>query len=212
MQDGREKKPAIGMIDCWHCGKLGHYKTSCPKLQIEGVQNLNIEDCVQEHSLFLADDDYGMFQQEKKVITKEMHFPWGKRGIRGIPSPHHVYIDTCATFASTPYPHLLTNLKKDEHALMGHSNMGLGGMEMSGEMGAVNQMWLNEGGVATIIPLKVLEKIWPVMYDSRRNGGRFVIHTNQGSQEQQQGNALLRHQGRGGRGGTIVHQDNNWSR
>ncbi len=62
MQGGGEKKPAIGAIDCRHCGKLGHYKMSCPKLQIEGVQNLNIEDCVQEHSLFLADDDYKMFQ------------------------------------------------------------------------------------------------------------------------------------------------------
>jgi hypothetical protein len=120
-----------------------------------------------------------MFQQEKKVITKEMRFPRGKRGIHGILLSRHVYINTCATFASTPYPHLLTNLKKEEHALMGHghSNMGLGRMEMSGEMGAVDQMWLNEGGVATIIPLKVLKKIWPVTYDSRRNGGRFVIHT-----------------------------------
>ncbi len=35
--------------------------------------------------------------------------------------------------------------------------------------------------MATIIPLKVLEKIWPVTYDSRCNGGRFVIHTNQGN-------------------------------
>jgi hypothetical protein len=95
--------------------------------------------------------------------------------------PHHVYIDTCATFASTSYPHLLMNLKKEEHALMGHSYMGSGGMEMSSEMGVVDQMWLNEGGVATIIPLKVLEKIWPVTYDSRRNRGRFVIHTNQGN-------------------------------
>jgi hypothetical protein len=120
--------------------KLGHYKTSCHKLQLEGVQNLNIKDCVQEHSLFLADNDYEMFQQEKKVITKEMRFPQGKRGFHGILLPHHVYIDMIATFASTPYPHLLTNLKKEEHALMGHSNMGLGGMEMSGEMGAVDQM------------------------------------------------------------------------
>ncbi len=69
-----------------------------------------------------------------------------------------MYIETCATFASTPYPHLLTNLKKEEHALMGHSNMGSGRVEMSGEMGAVDQMWLNKGGVATIIPLKVLER------------------------------------------------------
>jgi hypothetical protein len=34
--------------------------------------------------------------------------------------------------------------------------------------------------VATIIPLKVLERIWPVTYDSRRNDGCFVIHTDQG--------------------------------
>ncbi len=35
----------------------------------------------------------------------------------------------------------------------------------------------------TIIPLnlKVLEKIPPVTYNSRCNGGRFVIHTNQGN-------------------------------
>jgi hypothetical protein len=122
-----------------------------------------------------------MLQQEKKVITKEMRFPRGKGGICGILSPHHVYIDTCTTFASTPYPHLLTNLKKEERVLMGNSNMGSGGMEMSSEMGAVDQMWLNKGGVATIIPLKVLEKIWPVSYDSRCIGGRFVIHTNQGN-------------------------------
>ncbi len=140
VQGGGEKKPAIGAIDCWHCGKLGQYKTSCPKLQIEGVQNLNIKNCVQEHSLFSADNNYKMFQQEKKVITKEMRLPRGKRGIHGILLPHHMYIDTCATFASTPYPHLLMNLKKEESALMGHSNMGLGGMEMSSEMGAINQM------------------------------------------------------------------------
>jgi hypothetical protein len=155
--------------------------TKQAELQIEGVQNLNIEDCVQEHSLFLADNDYKMFQREKKVIMKEMRFPRGERGIHGILSPHHVYIDTCATFTSTPYPHLLTNLKKEERALMGQSNMGSGGMEMSGEIGAVDQMWLNKGGVATIIPLKVLKKIWPVTYDSRRNGGPFVIHADQGN-------------------------------
>jgi hypothetical protein len=110
-----------------------------------------------------------------------MCFPRGKRGIHGILLPHHAYIDTCATFASTPYPHFLMNLKKEEHALMGHSNMGSGGMEMSGEMGAVDQIWLKEGGVVTIIPLKVLEKIWPVTYNSRHNGRCFVIHTDQGN-------------------------------
>ncbi len=42
-------------------------------------------------------------------------------------------------------------------------------------------MWLNKGGVATIVPLKVLEKIWPVTYNFRCFSGLFVIHTNQGN-------------------------------
>ena len=54
-------------------------------------------------------------------------------------------------------------------------------MDTAREMGAIKQMWLNEGRVATIIPLKVLEKIWLVTYDSRRVGGSFVIHANQGN-------------------------------
>ena len=54
-------------------------------------------------------------------------------------------------------------------------------MELAGSLGAIPKMWVNEGGVATIIPLKVLKKIWQVTYDSTRNGGRFVVWTDQGN-------------------------------
>ncbi len=100
--------------------------------------------------------------------------------MRGILSPHHMYIDTCASYASTPYAHLLTNLKKQAHGLMGHSNAGSCSMSLSGEMGALKKVWLNKGGVATILPLKELEKLWHLVYDSRHHGGAFVLRTDAG--------------------------------
>ncbi len=65
--------------------------------------------------------------------------------MRGILLEHHMYIDTCASYASTPYPHLLENMKKQMHGLVGHSNARLCRIDTTGEMGAIMQMWLKEG-------------------------------------------------------------------
>jgi hypothetical protein len=64
--------------------------------------------------------------------------------------------------------------------LMEHSNAGSCGMDTAGDMGAIKQMWLNEGVVAAIVPLKVLDKIWPITYDFRCHDGQFIWHTDQG--------------------------------
>jgi hypothetical protein len=92
-----------------------------------------------------------------------------------------MYIITCASYASTPYPHFLENIEKQAHSLIRHSNFRSCEMDTAGKMGAIKQMWLNKGGVATVVPLKVLKKIWPVTYNSRCFSGLFVIHTNQGN-------------------------------
>ncbi len=167
------KARTVADIDCWHCQKKGHYKSNCPKLQAQkldvGMQNLKNKICNVVHSLFLADEGLMMVQEEKEE----------KSGVRGILLKHHVYINTCASYASTPCPELLENMRKQARGLVGHSNAGSCGVDTAGEMRAIKQMWLNEGRVATIIPLKVLKKIWPVTYDSRCYSGSFVIHTNQ---------------------------------
>ncbi len=51
-------------------------------------------------------------------------------------------------------------------------------------------MWLNKGGVVTIIPLKQLEKLCPVIYDFTRNVGAFICRT-------KDGNAVLKNNGKG---------------
>jgi hypothetical protein len=101
-------------------------------------------------------------------------------GVRDILAPYHVYIYTCTSYASTPYPQIPRHLMMQAHRLVGHSNVGLCGMNSSGELGAIKQMWLNKGGVATISPLKQIELILTVSYNSGSNRGLFIIHSNQG--------------------------------
>jgi hypothetical protein len=58
-----------GEVECWHCGGP-HFKSECPELKLlnTGVQNLNIDDCSEEHSLFSADDGYGLVQKHSKGV------------------------------------------------------------------------------------------------------------------------------------------------
>ncbi len=142
-----------------------------------GVQNLNIDDCNNEHNLFSANNGYRLVQKQAK-------------GVQGILSPYHAYINTCASYSSTPYPELLPNLKKQARGLIGHSNEGSCGMDSNGSLGVLEQVWLNEGGLAMIIPLKQLEKLCPVVYDSTRHKGAFVCCT-------KDGNVVLKNNGKG---------------
>jgi hypothetical protein len=164
----------VGDILCWHWGKKEHYRSNCPELQVQeihvGVQNLNISDREEGHGLFSSKNDKGL------VIVQDK----GKEEIevQGILSKYHLYINMCASYVSTPYCKHLGNVEVQEHGLMGHSNTGLCGMDTTGDMGAIKQMWLKKGGFVTIV-LKVLKKIWPVTYDSRCHGGKFVWHTDQ---------------------------------
>jgi hypothetical protein len=58
-----------GEVKCWHCGGP-HFKSECPKQKLldTGVQNLNIDNCSKEHSLFSADDGYGLVQKQAKGV------------------------------------------------------------------------------------------------------------------------------------------------
>jgi hypothetical protein len=122
-----------------------------------GVQNL----CVQE-----VDQGHGLVQKKG-----ELH---------GVLNQNHAYIDTCATHSSTPYTELLANVKKEARGLVSHTNAGSTTMTHTGNLGVVDKVWVNEGGVATIIPLMALAKIWRVTYDSTLNDGKFVVWTDKG--------------------------------
>ncbi len=119
------------------------------------MQNFSIKECNKGHNLFLADNGWTLVQK-------------GKKGVQGILSLYHVFIDTCASYASTLQKSFLKNLRLQEHGLVGHSNTGSCGMDKVGTMGTIKKMWYNKGGVATIVPLKILEEIFPILYQSHK--------------------------------------------
>ncbi len=61
-------------------------------------------------------------------------------GVHDILSPYHMFINTCASYASTPYPQILYHLTKQARGLVGHSNAGLCRMNSRSELGAIKQM------------------------------------------------------------------------
>jgi hypothetical protein len=170
-------------IKCWHCSKKGHYnENKCPELQVldVGMQNMHIDnwqlnmdlECNKAHSLVSSADGWMMVQNNKK----------GVHGLHGILSLFHVYMNMCASYVSTPYPQLLQHLMTQAQGLIGYSNAGLCGiMSSSRKLGAIGQMWLNKGGIATIVPLKQIEQIRPVSYDSRIGKSLFLIHLSDGN-------------------------------
>jgi hypothetical protein len=67
---GDPAPPSTGDVLCWHCGKKGHYRSNCPKLQVQelevGIQNLNIDNCKEEIGLFSSNKGLIMVQEGKK--------------------------------------------------------------------------------------------------------------------------------------------------
>ncbi len=137
----------------------------------QGVQNLSIEDCNKGHGLFTTQDE------------GECALARGSGGgMHGILSLNHLYIDMCTSYASTPYREILENLKKQLRCLCRHTNSGLMTMDKAGALGAMKKMWLNKDGVTSVIPLKILEKTWPVSHHLAKgmSPGQFIIHADAG--------------------------------
>jgi hypothetical protein len=170
LQEGRDNK------GCWHCGDPKHRKADCPKLKSleEGTDNPNINEEGGEPPE-QGIDNFNIHREGVDLLQ-------GGNRRRGpsILRPNHLYVDTCASYASTPYPELLISIEKRGNGLVGHSNAGSTVMGESGSLEGLKNVWVNESGIANIIPFSELIKMCRVTFDSEA-GNQFVVHTKDGA-------------------------------
>ena len=120
----------VKKITCYHCGKKGNYHSDCPELQVpgmdNGMQNFSIDLIDKEehkidepgegHGLSLTNDGCALIQSPCLGAKYEED---GRRGCGALLNKWHLFIDTCASYASTPYPEILKNLRKQKVCLRG---------------------------------------------------------------------------------------------
>jgi hypothetical protein len=90
------KARTVANIDCWHSQKKGHYKSNCLKLKAQeldvGMQNLSINTCKEEQSLFSANKGWVMMC----VFLAS--------GYRWVTVMHEIPISSAHPLTFLPYP------------------------------------------------------------------------------------------------------------
>jgi hypothetical protein len=161
---GQQGQGGRGAANFWHCGKLEHMKNRCPELQVKGIDeevdnlNLSVDEGTDVHALFSTEVGCG---KEGCSLTQDK-----TTGVHRILHPNNLYLGTCASYASIPYCNLLSNVARQTQRLVGHTNSSSITMSEAGHLSALQEVWYNQGGIANIVPLKELSKIWWIMYDS----------------------------------------------
>ena len=89
---------------------------------------------------------------------------------------NYLYLDTCTTNDQMVNPSYLTGVHTAKDPLNLHTNAGTSTSRQQGFMGS-KKFWLDRMGIANVISLASLEEDHAVSYDSRRDGGSFVVHT-----------------------------------
>ena len=177
--DGSVKKEdAGGKPPCPHCGSEDHGLVGCDKITLEQLEQIHCQ---------LAEAT----EEEEDVVEGEMHYQEGgmllahdaksapairKAGI----TRNMLILDTATTNELMTNSQYLTGVHKSKEALLLHTNAGTSRTNWKGKLGGI-PFWLDRGGIANVISLRALEKRFPeVAYNSKMNGGAFVVTTHDG--------------------------------
>ena len=154
-----------------HCGGE-HELASCPDLTTEQLGQILLQIIAAEGS---QDDDDGV---EKYIDGGALQQARGNGSNAGLKS-NYLYLDTCTTDDVACNEAYLSKIHKAKKPLRLHTNAGASRLEQQGYLGHF-RFWLDRFGIASVISLSTLESAFRVSYDSKRDGGAFIVDTPRG--------------------------------
>jgi hypothetical protein len=167
-QDGSGE---VKRLICVHCGSTMHNLDTCPEITVEQLGEI----LVQLDDLALEGDE----DQGAMIFQKQRDSAISKPSIGGLRS-NRLYLDTCTTNDQITDPAYLTGIYTETTPLTMHTNAGSSMSRKRGKLGSL-LFWLNEGGIASVVALRTLEKKFHVTYDSKKAGGSFICTTPNGT-------------------------------
>lgn len=154
---------------CAHCGG-DHSLSTCPEVTDEALQAM-LERFEATSITTALGSDGGMLFQGGRLKA---------RGSKGGLKSNYLYLDTCTTEDVMSRPEYLSGIHNLATPLVLHTNAGTCSANQQGYLGST-RFWLDRLGIANVISLRTLEKLYRVSYDSRLHQGSFICETPEGN-------------------------------
>ena len=150
-------------IECYKCGKKGHFARECTKKKTKEVEQM--------HATIAKEEGQDLDEGENIFVQNG--------GTRGGVNRSYVLLDNQSTVNQIANPSLLANIRKTKNPITVHCNNGSSYTNLEGDLGRMT-VYHNPYGIVNVLLLKSTKAKHRVTYNSWDCDGVFKVHTKDG--------------------------------
>jgi hypothetical protein len=176
-QPARAKKD-IANIECYNCGKLGHYSSDCPKPRKQTGEQLLT---ARIESGEFDGNDCAFVNNGKGLSSDSRSAGVTINGGQGRILNMWILLDNQSTVDVFHNSSLLERIRASNNGHMDiHCNAGVTSTNLMFDLPGYGTVWYHPNGIANILSLNKVKERYRVTYDST-NGNAFVVHKGDGT-------------------------------